>query len=87
MGVGNTTTTSQTWSVFTRVQQEREPVMAPEEKVDDMWGRRSTGHTEYPPTLATGHRTIRKVPLSPWLPLCAKRTIVSKRIDPPSSAR
>ena len=49
--------------------QERELTMAPEEKESGMWGRSLDRPYRVSSQLATGYESIRKVPLSPWLPL------------------
>jgi hypothetical protein len=61
--------------------QERELVMEPPEKLGRLWGHagldrpfRVSAH------VATGYELVRKVPLSPWLPLAPTEFIVSKRI-------
>ncbi len=62
--------------------QERESLMAPEEREGNTWGESLDRRYRVSPHLATGYESIRKVPLSPWLPLAPREFIVSKRIDP-----
>jgi hypothetical protein len=67
--------------------QERELAMAPEEKESGMWGKSLDRPYRVSSHLATGYEVIRKVSLSPWLPLAPSEFVVSRKIDPSSSAR
>jgi dolichyl-phosphate-mannose-protein mannosyltransferase len=66
---------------------ERELAMDLEEKMGNMWGKSLDRPYRVSSHLATGYEAIRKVPLSPWLPLAPSEFIVSKRIDPSSPAK
>ena len=66
---------------------ERGLLMSPQEKKGALWGVVLDRPYRVSPRLAPGYESIRKVPLSPWLPLAPTEFIVSKRIDPSSPAR
>jgi hypothetical protein len=66
---------------------ERDLAMSPKEIRFEPWGESIDRPYRVSAHLATGYEVIRKVSLSPWLPLAPSEFIVSKRIDPSPPGR